>query len=127
VVVEQCRVVDLGELVLVRFVASHFLWGQVRRMVGALVAVGRGEASPDDVPGWLTGRITPPDEAAPASGLFLEKVLFAGEPAELPPLLPVGVPWFGIEEQRSSPRRGAPAGARRSAGGAGRRRRGVSS
>jgi tRNA pseudouridine38-40 synthase len=126
VVVEQCRVVDLGELVLVRVVASHFLWGQVRRMVGALVAVGRGEASPDDVPGWLSGVAAPPNEAAPASGLFLEKVLFAGEPAELPPLLPVGVPWFGIEEQRSNPRRGAQAGVRRSAGGAGRRRRGVS-
>jgi hypothetical protein len=68
----------------------------------------------------------PPDDAAPASGLFLERVLFAGEPHELPPLLPIGVPWFGIEEQRTIPRRGAQAGARRSAGGAGRRRRGVS-
>jgi len=126
VVVDECRVVDLGELVLVRIVASHFLWGQVRRMVGALVAVGRGEASPDDVPGWLSGVAAPPDETAPASGLFLEKVLFAGEPGELPPLLPVGVPWFGIEEQRSDPRRGAQGGARRSAGG-GRRRRGASS
>jgi tRNA pseudouridine38-40 synthase len=125
VVVEECRVVDLGELVLVRIVASHFLWGQVRRMVGALVAVGRGEASPDEVPGWLTGRITPPDEAAPASGLFLEKVMFAGEPDELPPLVPVGVPWFGADAPRSNPqRRGAPA-ERRSAAGAGRRRGGT--
>ncbi|HOC44160.1 MAG TPA: tRNA pseudouridine(38-40) synthase TruA [Thermoanaerobaculales bacterium] len=95
VVVEQCRVIDLGELVLVRVVASHFLWGQVRRMVGALVAVGRGEARPDDVPEWLSGAVEPPVGAAPASGLFLEKVLFAGEPEELPPLLPVGVPWSG--------------------------------
>jgi len=123
VVVEQCRVVDLGELVLVRVVASHFLWGQVRRMVGALVAVGRGEARPDDVPGWLSGAVAPPDEAAPASGLFLERVLFAGEPEELPPLLPVGVPWFGQGDSGSGPRGGPLTRGRRSAGGAGRGRR----
>lgn len=93
VVVEECRVVDLDEIVLIRVVASHFLWGQVRRMVGALVAVGRGDARPDDVPRWLAGILTPPAEAAPAAGLFLERVVFPGEDAALPELLPVGVPW----------------------------------
>lgn len=122
VVVEECRVVDLDELVLVRVVASHFLWGQVRRMVGALVAVGRGEAHPDDVVGWLSGAVEPPDDAAPASGLFLERVLYRGEPQELPPLVPVGVPWFG-NETAPSPERALRTGARISAGsGAGRRR-----
>jgi tRNA pseudouridine38-40 synthase len=123
VVVEQCRVVDLDELVLVRVVASHFLWGQVRRMVGALVAVGRGEARPDDVAGWLSGVIEPPADAAPASGLFLERVLYRGEPQELPPLLPVGVPWFG-KETAPSPERAPRAAARSSAGGGAGRRRG---
>jgi tRNA pseudouridine38-40 synthase len=124
VVVEQCLVVDLDELVLVRVVASHFLWGQVRRMVGALVAVGRGEARPDDVVGWLSGAVEPPDDAAPASGLFLERVLYRGEPQVLPPLVPVGVPWF---ESETVPRteRAPRAGDRSSAGGgAGRGRRG---
>jgi tRNA pseudouridine38-40 synthase len=93
VVVDQCRVVDLGEIVLVRVVASHFLWGQVRRMVGALVAVGRGEARPEDVRGWLAGTLAPPVEAAPAAGLFLERVIYPGEDEELPALVPVGVPW----------------------------------
>jgi len=126
VVVEQCRVVDLDELVLVRVVASHFLWGQVRRMVGALVAVGRGEARPDDVEGWLSGAIEPPDNAAPASGLFLERVLYRGEPQELPPLVPVGVPWFALTTG-ASPERAPRPDARGSAGGGpGRRRRGVS-
>ena len=125
VVVEECRVADLGELVLVRLVASHFLWGQVRRMVGALVAVGRGEARPDDVEGWLSGAIEPPDNAAPASGLFLERVLYRGEAQELPPLVPVGVPWFGLTTGASSEREPSPK-ARGSAGdGSGRRRRGV--
>jgi tRNA pseudouridine38-40 synthase len=123
VVVEQCRVVDLGELVLVRVVASHFLWGQVRRMVGALVAVGRGDARPDDVEGWLSGALKPPDDAAPASGLFLERVLFPGEPRELPPLVPVGVPWFATAARSSSTPalgKGARGSAARGAGRAGR-------
>ena len=93
VVVEECRVVDLGELVLIRIVASHFLWGQVRRMVGALVAVGRGLAQRQDVRSWLAGAPLPAFEAAPAAGLFMEAVIFDPRRAALPPLLPVGVPW----------------------------------
>jgi len=120
VVVDQVRVVDLGELVMVRIVASHFLWGQVRRMVGALVAVGRGAAPPEAVRDWLSGVARPPAEAAPAAGLFLEQVLFPGEAAELPPLLPVGVPWFGTAaEVRPGIRPADPGSAER----AGRRRR----
>lgn len=95
VVVEECRVVDLGELVLVRIVASHFLWGQVRRMVGALVAVGRGKWKPKDVRDWLAGAPLPSFEAAPAAGLFLEAVIFEDGRDALPALVPVGVPWAG--------------------------------
>lgn len=93
VVVDECRLWEVGELVLLRIVASHFLWGQVRRMVGALVAVGRGAADPADVPRCLSGDTPPPEPAAPASGLFLEAVLYPGDPHELPPPVPVGVPW----------------------------------
>ncbi len=92
VVVEDCRLWEFGELVLIRILASHFLWGQVRRMVGALVAVGCGAADPEDVPGWLAGSVSPPEQAAPASGLFLEAVFYNGEPRDLPPPAPVGVP-----------------------------------
>jgi tRNA pseudouridine38-40 synthase len=95
VVVEECRVVDLGELVLVRIVASHFLWGQVRRMVGALVAVGSGQRRPQDVRECLAGAELPAFDAAPAAGLFLETVIFEGGREELPALVPVGVPWVG--------------------------------
>ena len=90
--VAACRVATLAEFTLVRIVGSHFLWNQVRRMVASLVAVGRGEASADDVPDWLDGRAAPPAGAAPAAGLFLEAVRYAGEAAELPPLVPVGPP-----------------------------------
>ena len=77
-----------------RVVASHFLWNQVRRMVGALVTVGRGEALPTAVRAWLDGSAPPPALSAPAAGLFLEAVLYPGERWALPPLAPVGVPSF---------------------------------
>jgi len=90
--VEACEVAPAGDLVMVRLVASHFLWNQVRRMVGALVAIGRGEAAAGAVAGWLSGSTPPPELAAPAAGLFLEAVRYVDEPWELPLLLPIGVP-----------------------------------
>ncbi len=92
VVVEQCLVHEVGDVILVRVAASHFLWGQVRRMVGALAAVGRGDQPPEAVSRWLAGDEPPPRQAAPGAGLFLERVLYPGEPPELPPLLPIGIP-----------------------------------
>lgn len=90
--VEEAVVVPRGSLVLVRVVASHFLWNQMRRMVGVLVSVGRGQLAPQDIPQLLTGRKPLPPLAAPAAGLFLEAVRYPGEPFLLPPLEPVGVP-----------------------------------
>jgi tRNA pseudouridine38-40 synthase len=92
--VEACEIRAVGDLVLVRLVASHFLWNQVRCMVGALVTVGRHAATPDDVPLWLAGTAAPPLLAAPAAGLFLEAVRYRDEPWELPQLVPLGVPWL---------------------------------
>jgi tRNA pseudouridine38-40 synthase len=91
--VEVCELREAGGFVLVRLVASHFLWNQVRRMVGALVTVGRHDAPPEDVPRWLAGTAQPPLLAGPAAGLFLEAVRYPGEGWELPRLAPVGVPW----------------------------------
>lgn len=93
--VEEVLVVPKGAFVLIRVVASHFLWNQMRRMVGVLVSVGRGELEPDVISDLLSGRRSPPPVAAPASGLFLEAVRYPGEPFVLPPLEPVGVPPWG--------------------------------
>jgi len=90
--VERCEVAEAGDLVEIRIVASHFLWSQVRKMVGAMVVVGRGEAGPGAVAAWLAGTAPPPALAAPAAGLFLEAVRYPGEPWELPPLAPLAVP-----------------------------------
>ena len=94
VLVERLDFVEDGDLLLVVVEGSHFLWKMVRRVVGVLVEVGRGGLEVDaaarylredsDVPARLT---------APPSGLFLERVRYAGDPAEasvkpLTPLIP---------------------------------------
>jgi tRNA pseudouridine38-40 synthase len=84
----QVDVIDVreeGDLILVRIEGSHFLWKMVRRLVGVLVEVGRGALPAEeavgllDSPSRLPARLT-----APASGLFLERVYYEGEPRRAP-------------------------------------------
>jgi tRNA pseudouridine38-40 synthase len=83
--VERVQVEDAGDLLLVRVEGSHFIWKMVRRMIGVLVEVGRGRLTPARVtallqsPSKLSARIT-----APASGLFLERVFYAGDRRDYP-------------------------------------------
>jgi tRNA pseudouridine38-40 synthase len=78
--VEAVEVIDQGDLVLVRVTGSHFLWRMVRRMVGVLVAVGRGQLGQDAVGDLMRGAGELPAKlTAPAAGLFLEAVLYPGE------------------------------------------------
>jgi tRNA pseudouridine38-40 synthase len=84
--VESVEVAEDGALVLVRIVASHFLWKMVRRLIGTLVQVGAGHLTPDRLAGLLAGAPLGADDprpaqwTAPPSGLFLERVLYPGEP-----------------------------------------------
>ena len=48
VLVDAVEIVEAGALILIRVQGSHFLWKMVRRMVGVLAAVGRGELKPSD-------------------------------------------------------------------------------
>lgn len=85
VLVEHLEIVEEGALLLVRILGSHFIWKMVRRMVGVLVEVGRGRLKPADVARFLAEDSTRPAElTAPASGLFLEKVFYAGDPGPGP-------------------------------------------
>lgn len=89
VLVQEVVVAEAGELILVRLRASHFLWKMVRRLVGCLVGVGRGEITPEGFerlfrePSPYPARVT-----APPSGLFLEEVIYPGEEYRRP-LVPV--------------------------------------
>ena len=70
-----------GGLILFRVGASHFLWKMVRRVVGALVEVGRGNLSAEGFGRLLESYSNEPAAwTAPPSGLFLERVVYTGEP-----------------------------------------------
>ena len=89
VLVERIQMREAGDLILIRIEGSHFLWGMVRRIVGVIAEVGRGKLSPDAVAGYLRTRSQEPARlAAPPSGLFLERVYYAGD-KRLEPLNPV--------------------------------------
>ena len=89
VVVERLEIVEAGALVLIRIQGSHFLWKMVRRIVGVLAAVGRGELQPREAfgPGVDVAALT-----APAAGLFLEGVYYEGDsgPGPIAPVLNLG-------------------------------------
>jgi tRNA pseudouridine38-40 synthase len=77
VLVDEVAVGEDGALVLVRVVGSHFLWRMVRRMVGVLAGVGRGDLPPQRAGELLQAKSDlPATLTAPASGLFLERVLY---------------------------------------------------
>jgi tRNA pseudouridine38-40 synthase len=69
--------IDWAHEIHYRIEASHFLWKMVRRVVGTLVEVGRGNLASADVERLLQERSSEPAAwTAPPSGLFLEKVLY---------------------------------------------------
>jgi tRNA pseudouridine38-40 synthase len=80
--VAAAQVLTYGSLILFRIGASHFLWKMVRRLTGALVEVGRGNLAVNEVRTLLESYSREPAAwTAPPSGLFLERVLYAGENA----------------------------------------------
>jgi tRNA pseudouridine38-40 synthase len=82
VLVDGIEMAESGPLVLIRVRGSHFLWKMVRRLVGVLAAVGRGELRPRDA---ISAKVDVAALTAPAAGLFLEGVYYAREdgPGEL--------------------------------------------
>jgi tRNA pseudouridine38-40 synthase len=82
--IRACELVREGSLVLLRVTARSFLRRQVRRMVGAAVLCGLGKENPVSIARALQAP-TPQatlhwaENAAPSSGLFLERVHYPGE------------------------------------------------
>jgi tRNA pseudouridine38-40 synthase len=80
------EIYDLDDLLIFRFVGSHFLWKMVRRMVGVMVGVGRGQLTIEQVDTFLkTVTREPAKFTAPSAGLFLEEVYYAED--EIPETL----------------------------------------
>jgi tRNA pseudouridine38-40 synthase len=80
VAVERAEIFADGDLILFRIGASHFLWKMVRRIVGMLAEVGRGNLSVKGFHRLLKFHSDAPAKfTASPSGLFLEKVLYRGD------------------------------------------------
>lgn len=92
VLITEAKIEEKGPLIIFTVTGSHFLWKMVRRMVGVLVEIGRGNFAPSIVsellaaPSSLPGRFT-----APPSGLFLARVRYEGEEKMFLPWPPWGV------------------------------------
>jgi tRNA pseudouridine38-40 synthase len=85
VLVERLEVIASGALILVGIEGSHFLWRMVRRIVGVLAEVGRGGLKGSEIPALKASRSDLPARlTAPASGLFLARVYYAGERRDEP-------------------------------------------
>jgi tRNA pseudouridine38-40 synthase len=86
VLVDKIEIGESGPLILIRVRGSHFLWKMVRRLVGVLAAVGRGDLQPRDA---ISDTVDVAALTAPAAGLFLEGVYYTREdgPGLLEPVL----------------------------------------
>ena len=91
--VETLDIHDDDDLILFHIEGSHFIWKMVRRIVGVIVDVGRGSMTAEQAAALLAStsdvaaRLT-----APASGLFLERVYYEGDPRNLPVRAAVTIP-----------------------------------
>jgi len=86
VLIDRLDIIGAGDLVLVGIEGSHFLWKMVRRIVGVLVEIGRGQLDPGAAARCLADRSDVPARlTAPPSGLFLERVYY-GDDARTAPL-----------------------------------------
>jgi len=81
VFVNRVHVFRDGDLILVRLVASHFLWRMVRRLVGVLVEVGKRAMAPQEVLAKfdVLGAQRTAAPTAPAHGLYFEKAFYDQE------------------------------------------------
>jgi len=99
VLVEDVQLKKEGDLILIRIIASHFLWKMVRRMIGVLVEIGRGKLTEKDLYTFLNSHSKEPAKfTAPPSGLFLENVIYQNEslPQEFTSLLKIN---FNLNKQ----------------------------
>ena len=93
VAVECLDIHDDGDLIVVHIEGSHFIWKMVRRLVGVLVAIGRGDLAVNDAVTLLSERSDVPARlTAPAAGLFLERVYYPGDRRDLAVRPPVRLP-----------------------------------
>jgi tRNA pseudouridine38-40 synthase len=106
VLVERLSLIAQDDLLLVVIQGSHFLWKMVRRVVGVLVEVGRGGLSAEAAAAMFAAKSDVPAKlTAPASGLFLERVFYPGDPLDPPVTTPTSLSVGGGLARQETPRR----------------------
>jgi tRNA pseudouridine38-40 synthase len=92
VLIDTLDIHEDEDLIVMHVEGSHFLWKMVRRLVGVLVEVGRGGLTDEDAARLLfSNEGLPARLTAPASGLFLERVFYEGDPRDVAVRPPVAV------------------------------------
>ncbi|HLO58007.1 MAG TPA: tRNA pseudouridine(38-40) synthase TruA [Bacteroidales bacterium] len=87
--VQHLEISESGNMVIIHIIGSHFLWMMVRRIIGVLVFAGKGKLSIKDINGFIQRHSERPAQlAAPASGLYLERVYYPGEAIQYKPQIP---------------------------------------
>ncbi len=77
VLIENFELTEEDNLILIRIKGSHFLWKMVRRIIGVLVEIGRGNLTVEDVEIFLTQKSDVPKKfTAPPAGLYLERIVY---------------------------------------------------
>lgn len=83
VLLNNIEIAEEGDLIIIKITASHFLWKMVRRIVGALVEIGRGNLNANDIEQFLNKYSNEPAKyTAPPSGLYLAKVCYSEKELE---------------------------------------------
>jgi len=84
---EQLKIFEIDDSILIHIVGSHFLWKMVRRIVGTLVEVGKGKLNEGDIDLFFHQYSDIPSKfTAPPSGLYLERVYYPGDAIEEEPI-----------------------------------------
>jgi tRNA pseudouridine38-40 synthase len=90
--IEKIEIREHGDLILIRFLGSHFLWKMIRQVVGVIAEVGRGKLTVEQARAFLDRRSDQPATlTAPPSGLFLERIYYPHDKKleGLEPVLPI--------------------------------------
>ena len=83
------NVIESGNLILLHIIGSHFLWMMVRRITGVLVHCGKGKLTLAEIQGFMDQFSERPSQlSAPPSGLYLQRIYYAGERFDYNPKMP---------------------------------------
>lgn len=74
--IDKVRVIKEGEIIKIDFIGKSFLWNQIRRMVSAMIKVGKNEADVNDVKKALYCKEKKNFGVAPAQNLVLYDIKY---------------------------------------------------